>query len=930
MTQILKSLDEITTGYNVFEKDQVLTATQLNSIARYFEDQTRLTRTELLGVGIVCGLRITSSGKQIMVSKGMGVTTDGDLLWFAADRVFSQFKLYDTKNPVYDPFYTEGAMIPIFELIPADTTDKRAFPLSLFTEQTDHGLDDMLVLFYMESYINNPDLCAGTDCDQQGQEMVNNEKILLVSRGYLSQLKPQIPEPKQAYAAFDEIVADRPEINSGIKTHAQLVVQYRNTCSLINRKLFEQLPKIYPACSFFLGDIYSADPVKIWLPRLEKMSGLFAQTETGIQYYYDFLRDLVETYNEFHELLFDDTTWCSPDKNAFPKHLILGTLNLDPVADPDRTGLYPSHLTSHTLEKRDHARFLAKKLTTLIVAFSPPAADLKSDIRITPGMSEEHCPETRAIPYYYKIDKLTPPIQASWNYQLHRKGKDAWNYSYNAGLYNAQGAAADPAAYQIGKFDFFRIEGFLGQNIVTVHKFLENQISTKNLPINLRSVMLGEDKRKIIIRPPFVFNDIYRFHNQLRQDLINQLDEVKRFSSGLKTKVTSSLELLDPVDRGTFTQVAEGRNNELSVAVDRASAKLSGSYADYASKNTAAGDTWQTHVSTAMEKAGTFKEQLSIAAKTEFVTPFDSLISNRHIDLLGHLDDLILWHNDIILNKLLFNNYIALHPGLEHCGGVMRGGTFVLVYDENNLIIADFMLPYQETDAEKNDQLEPVTGLKPFRPGYVIDHGLNMRIPVDRNILGKIDEFKSTALDGLLNAKAEVIRAGLDKDWNVRFNDQQKDYFSTIKESFGTMSNALIKRISGDNLLAGADLNFRDTVMGNAVKDVQAKRAVLASYQAKVAQTTDPAQKQRYADMAGMVEDDLAATISDATQHIADTGTDVSLETEGFSAMMEINNGLSALSNKDLLNKTTANLIRLAGTAKQPSFRLIITNIAKR
>ncbi len=144
------------------------------------------------------------------------------------------------------------------------------------------------------------------------------------------------------------------------------------------------------------------------------------------------------------------------------------------------------------------------------------------------------------------------------------------------------------------------------------------------------------------------------------------------------------------------------------------------------------------------------------------------------------------------------------------------------------------------------------------------------------------------------------------------------------------MSNALIKRISGDNLLAGADLNFRDTVMGNAVKDVQAKRAVLASYQAKVAQTTDPAQKQRYADMAGMVEDDLAATISDATQHIADTGTDVSLETEGFSAMMEINNGLSALSNKDLLNKTTANLIRLAGTAKQPSFRLIITNIAKR
>ena len=38
-------------------------------------------------------------------------------------------------------------------------------------------------------------------------------------------------------------------------------------------------------------------------------------------------------------------------------------------------------------------------------------------IRITPGRSEEYCPEERAIPYYYKIDEAHP-IYEYWNYNL--------------------------------------------------------------------------------------------------------------------------------------------------------------------------------------------------------------------------------------------------------------------------------------------------------------------------------------------------------------------------------------------------------------------------------------------------------------------------------------------------------------------------------
>jgi hypothetical protein len=65
MAQILRSLDVISSGYSVFEKDRALTHDQLNSVTDYLDDQSRLTRTNLLGVGIVWGLRVTQQGNNV-------------------------------------------------------------------------------------------------------------------------------------------------------------------------------------------------------------------------------------------------------------------------------------------------------------------------------------------------------------------------------------------------------------------------------------------------------------------------------------------------------------------------------------------------------------------------------------------------------------------------------------------------------------------------------------------------------------------------------------------------------------------------------------------------------------------------------------------------------------------------------------------------
>ena len=75
-------LVDISTQYSKFNKNQVLTETQLNGFLDYFDDQDRLTRTSLSGVGIVCGFKViyNADNHSIKVTQGRGVTTDGDLV----------------------------------------------------------------------------------------------------------------------------------------------------------------------------------------------------------------------------------------------------------------------------------------------------------------------------------------------------------------------------------------------------------------------------------------------------------------------------------------------------------------------------------------------------------------------------------------------------------------------------------------------------------------------------------------------------------------------------------------------------------------------------------------------------------------------------------------------------------------------------------
>src|SRR6266702_7577971 len=114
-------MDVMFDQFPVFEANQVLTSGHLNDVFDYLDQQTRLTRSNLIGIGIVCGLEIeldTSAGTAILLSKGCGVTSEGYLIVEAQEVSLVAYRTYKLPADVdYPPFKTPGdpAQFPLWE-----------------------------------------------------------------------------------------------------------------------------------------------------------------------------------------------------------------------------------------------------------------------------------------------------------------------------------------------------------------------------------------------------------------------------------------------------------------------------------------------------------------------------------------------------------------------------------------------------------------------------------------------------------------------------------------------------------------------------------------------------------------------------------------------------------------------------------------------
>jgi hypothetical protein len=647
-------LNNITTQYRKFNPNQVLTEGQLNEFIDYFEDQDRLSRTRLSGVGVVCGFKSTyidltetvpdsSLLHTIEITQGSGVTTDGDLVTLrqkgstsseaAIDLDVKNYKYYKeyVDETGYEHFRIGGKQVPLLELVTEDEykalgTNVEGFKLLYDIRDT---ISNKVIILYLESYSNEENPCQDADCDNAGAEQVSNLKVLLADSASVTDLiangdaKDTIYKAHDAYEElFNElpkIEAKRVILDADVKTAFDLKTRFQNATDT-SVKL-----------SNGFGAIADAFKVNVNLggqTLINKLNSLFQDTSPRLedyQYRYDLQKDLIDTYNEIKGLILHLNVDCCPGINSFPKHLLLGSVGAKlELGDRNRLrhNFYNSPVTTTDDENYEKIVMLANRFVQKINGFQAYAGPIK----ITPSRLNVRLGD-KAIPYYYNVDK---PLLTQWNFEKTKTDRETYNLSYHTTNLATEDFVQNPLNYNIDDNDFYRIEGHLGMPFETAYQNINDLKRQYGLAFDVIVLLLNKDEKSDLAEKSTEIKTVSI--EELRKQLVLISSDISKERTDSKSallslsKLDSQLKLLNKVD---FARAADPSKEEVTIV-----------------------------------KEDPRKEEIESELLSEF---------------------------------------LERKSGLEHLAGVERGGAFVLICGSgtNNQVLADFSLPYLCCSKEK-------------------------------------------------------------------------------------------------------------------------------------------------------------------------------------------------------------------------------------
>lgn len=527
-------LTDITTTYHTFVKDQVLTETQLNEFLDYFEDQDRLSRISLSGVGIVCGFEpsievVTVDGKlekQIRVKQGCGVTTDGDLLNLrekgskdplkkidVLSSVFTNYRKFEDTNADYLPFKNNGPNFQMWEAIRQEEVSNAAQEPRL-TEFV--NLENMVALLYLECYPDSSNLCDELSCDSQGIHQVARLRVLLVNQANASMLLSKDTvfskhDLMSVYQQMKDLAVPRIVLNNVLtgqgntNTATQLVDSYKlsNFASTIT-----DLKSGLQLMANKLTPYYPDHGIDAMLTMIDsKLPSAGATPQLFFQYRYDLLKDVADTYNELKDWFVKVATECCPSITAFPKHLMLGKLvpnETDTLEGRYRHKFYRSPILVDGASGFEVFRSVLKRLGEMLKNYpilpetNSGTGLLRSEVRITPS-SFRTVLGNKAIPFYYN---LTDALLRSWNFEKTRLGKHKRNLSYNkTGVDTAldlSPAIQQPLRYNLEPHSFFRIEGHQGRDYTEVLGKIDTIKKENALSFDVKALCVDLDTNFVI------------------------------------------------------------------------------------------------------------------------------------------------------------------------------------------------------------------------------------------------------------------------------------------------------------------------------------------------------------------------------------------------------------------------------------------------
>jgi hypothetical protein len=552
----------IANTYPVFEADQVLTNNHLNELFNYLDQQNRLTRCKLLGSGIVCGLDISHTSDTININKGCGLTSQGYIILFCDHSGENGYKYMMPYNrPPFpnhlqlitqcgpDPdrnnilFYANStarlaaaADNSIFKLLTQAEFDELDNQNGVIPLSQAPNLNEYAVVLFLEAEGLNLKNCDTNDCNDKGSKidfevvpLLVHKKLLRTGRnGQGNNLSLQKIELRRYNVPVKNLNSTDDVLNAFVELLDDGLLQ----------RLINDLSSSFETYKHLLSGV-TTNPFGTLADLKNNIDFILKLRPVYIQYYYDFIYDLLHALYEFRHRLFEITTECCGDEMQFPFHLTLGEASVNTNTNAQmayRQYFIYSPLFDRESERSGEIRSLLMRMILMYQnflitekTFRENRAGLPQEVKITPSRYGHNFLSQRCIPYYYKVvhdqqDAVPEDLFYYWSFDKTRRGSATYNLSYHASEYSQADTVLHPLVYDIERYNFFRVEGHIGQPVNTALVRVKSIQQNFNLPFDV--VALSADYIGALVRgedPYCIIQDLESDYRVLIAEFICRL-----------------------------------------------------------------------------------------------------------------------------------------------------------------------------------------------------------------------------------------------------------------------------------------------------------------------------------------------------------------------------------------------------------------------
>lgn len=708
-----------------FNAGQVLRHSDLNDLADYLDEQDRLTRMLLVGIGIVEGLmpRVGPDGNSLIIGSGIGISSDGyliyveeewDLKYYYESNITPEQVMGVAPNP--NAPSSDGVLHLLQEGERPDDVDPEDIePLSELPNDKDY----VLVLYLHR--IDDDDSRCFNEVESGAAGVKYELKALLIDKAmYTLCTDTDVLSPSEVDSgsvAFDDFqqpyirrfgyvstTGNGGEIDLGrIDSFDDFFQNYVE----ILQPSFSIIETAYINAYDTYKDLLDQSPTNPFnslAVNLENLLDIFIDEQEnsagpiGLQYFYDYLRDLISAHNEFIDSAVDLSQGGQilPEKKAHPRHVVLGvvpksSLNLSLNTDICRTRFRSSAFHEENNGKNRKAQFLLNRMKEL-VKINPETDSTSGDssiaassnlvgslstanilsasgtqdsgdiiclpvteevttegLLITPSKALSEPLSERAVPVY-----IGASIKSKWNFFLLETGRTNTILGYH---FRGGGPPYDePLHYEMEPYSFFRVEGLVGMEVTEAYTQLDEKRKKLDLPFDFQFVKLGNDLGTLSPQR-LIAEDLQKVYELTRQEICCELDKI-------------ILALKEQSETSPEEEELKGKVENLILELPKDLSAFSFVRFDQAFNELPKDENLEVEV-----------------PETECRVPVLRSLDEAFTERRGQFH--------------LFPVYATLHQGLEHTGGVSKGGTFVAAYAEfmeNGKpvckVVGDFSLDY--------------------------------------------------------------------------------------------------------------------------------------------------------------------------------------------------------------------------------------------